>query len=391
MWSIGDPRGWTIVSSRRVRSGAAAAGRRPGRAPGRADGRRRGTARRDGPGPLRTATSWSGSRTGSCSPPRRSTSSNPSRMQSAKTSGSGTAAMSMVMPTQQVPAYDSSVMFDRGADGRTERDVALDRARRRGRRGRGSPGRCWRRSRRASACCPTTPGGRRLRPAAMAFVYGRDRSSRALRQRSPISRMREAGSRIRDGDREPDERDPVAPDRVVRGPDADGHGDPQLVDGGSVTLVVSAQATGDRGHEPVVDRAARGRRGPLQIGQPHLERLEVTGLAALLHDRRERLAHWRDRASDGPHGPRRLGARSTGRGTARSAAGTAERVPDATIPNARTRSPDDALADQVDGARVAHRRDGRPRVPAPPWPSRRRAAARAACRRARPSASGAAS
>ena len=171
--------------------------------------------------------------------PTASTSSKPSRRQSMRTSGSGTAPVSTLTPRWHVPQYDISVTFECGADRRTEAVEVVDL--------------------RAGEVQRHRDAGHVAREEVdvlehAADVRAREQVERAgdrvrVRQRPirlhrfaapvrlghPLARVGET-----DGNLEAHQRDPVAADRVVRLADADRHRQPQFVD----LLVCGARGTG---------------------------------------------------------------------------------------------------------------------------------------------------
>ena len=313
------------------------AGRPPlGASAGRGWWRRRGRHAVTARARRRVPTSRRGSRTGSCAPPSRSTSSNPSlhavgeHLRIGHRRGvDGHADAAGACVRQQGDVH-------RGADGRTERDVALDaRAGEVHREGKawdvaGDEVDVLEHAADDAGWQDVEAGGDGVRVRQGPLLAGAAAASLHLPDAG-------RGIRIARRDREPHQRDAVSPDRVVRRPDADGHGDPQLVDRGSVALVVPAQAAGDRGHEPVVDRPASGRRRPLQIGQrrPRASRGRRAWLRSFMSGESV-VAQGRDGASDRPHRPGRRPWRSPPGGASPAArpAGPS-RVPDAMIPNVR--------------------------------------------------------
>ena len=129
----------------------------------------------------------------------------------------------------------------------------------------------------------------------MALVWGSDRSPRAARQRSPVARIRDAGSARATGTRKRS--------RVIRLPAAGSSGVRMLMGrvtrssptGAPVVLVVAAQPARHRGHEPVVQRPAGGFRRRLQLGEVDLEHGQPTPEAAGAHDGGGRVEHGGDR------------------------------------------------------------------------------------------------
>ena len=79
---------------------------------------------------------------------------------------------------------------------------------------------------------------------------------------------------------EPGTSEAVAALRVVLGAQADRESDGEPVDPGAVPLVVAAEPADHGGQQPVVERAARRLRARLEVGERHVEHLEVPAAAA---------------------------------------------------------------------------------------------------------------